>query len=297
MLVPTSLPVPGIVADRIGEAHPASLFAIRIDSAVNLLEDREYAGLQRNERLLKALGDQQAFLNGLMDPSLKCAFDLRFTASPDTGVDTVLLGRTWGGAPGDGRAEGLVRQVHALIPRHVHGTVVDDPVEVQRLFWPFTGTAPVETAAVHRRELLGTPSRPDAGVPYYFSVVPFNWSPTDWTGFFASLSAVDSTTVASVALLPIEVPAAFTENLTRWATFFARLAREDKRDGGLYFGQRTLPPDAFAVEAERTYQDSARRYERRGFVLRIQIAADGHLPPALVEAFASTVSRPSSWRP
>ncbi len=294
MLVPTSLPVPGIVADRIGDAHPASLFAIRIDSAVNLLEDREYAGLQRNERILKALADQQSFLNGLLDPSLKCAFDLRFVSHPDSGgIDTVLLGRTWGsldpGALAE-RTEGLVRQVHAMVPRHVHATAVADVSEVGRLFWPFEHGAHVETASVHRREIIGTPSRPDAGVGYYFSVVPFNWMPTDWMSFFASMAAAPTTTVASVGLLPIEVPTGFTQNLNQWATFFSRLAKEDKREGGLYHGQRTVPADAFAVEAERTYQDLARRYERRGFVMRIQVAAEGRLPPALVESFAATVS-------
>lgn len=295
MLVPASLPVPGVVPDGIGEHTESLLFAIRINAAVNLLEEREYAGLQRAERTTKALEEQHAFLNSLLDPSLRCAFDLRVIAQPDAAVpiDVALVGRTWASSDASteaSRTEALVRQVHALLPRHVSGSIVDDRDEVLRLLWPFAADRTVETAAISKREILGHPTRPDAKVGYYFSVVPFNWATNDWTGLFGALAAARSPAMISVALLPIQLPRQFTQNLTDWATFFGRLAREDQRDQGLYFGQKKLPPDAFAVDAEKTYQDFARRYERRAFVLRIQMAAEDQLPPALLESFAATVS-------
>ena len=269
-MVPVTLPVPGVMPrsdDAGGRSHA---FAIRVDATVNLLEERELLGMQRAERLTKALAEQQAFLNTLLDPSLLCAFDLRLIARPGepVPVDVVLLGRTWaassiGSVDQEARSEALVRQIHTRMPRHITASIIEDHDEVLDLLQPFGRTSAVDTAVICKRELLGFPGRPDAQVSSYFSVVPFNWAQSDWTSLFGTLAAVPMRVVLSVGLLPVQLPLTFTQKLVDWATFFGRLAKEDQREGSLYFGRQKLPPDAFAVEAERTYQDFARRYERR----------------------------------
>jgi len=76
-ILSTTAPPPGLQsrAER-RDVHNA-YFGITIDAAVDLLEAREYQGLPRADRLAKALGEQQGFLNGFFDPALNAALDLR----------------------------------------------------------------------------------------------------------------------------------------------------------------------------------------------------------------------------
>jgi hypothetical protein len=94
----------------------------------------------------------------------------------------------------------------------------------------------------------------------------------------------------SVGLMPIAVSADFSQLLNHYATFYSRLAREDRLQGGLYQSERTLPADAFAREAEQVFHDYARRYGGKAFFMRVQLASPGPLPGGLPEAVAGTVS-------
>src|SRR6185437_6314217 len=207
-------------------------FAVTIDAAVDLLEAREYKDLPRSERVSKAHAEQQGFLNGFFDPALGVALDLRIAADPaaSTPVSVSLLGRVWGSSV-DGvtaRAEGLRRQVHAAVPRHVTATLVEDGDAVARMLSPFAG-ASVDSAVITRHELIGLPSRPDAGVSYYYSAVPFNWSDNDWSAVYSALAASPVPVVLSVAVLPMQVPSQFAQTLLTLATYYGRLAREASR--------------------------------------------------------------------
>lgn len=278
-----------------GDGDPANAyFGVRIDAAVNLLEAREYAGLTRPERLRKALDEQRAFIGGLLDPSLGMLLDLRTSVRPGSAapLEVALLGRVWGTgrAAADAQAADLRQHVLASLPRHVTGSAIDDDEQLRNLRRAPGGGADLDAAFVTRREVIARPRRPDAQVGYYFSVVPFNWVDTDWTNLYSALSASPVPLTLSVALLPVELPRRFTLLLEHMATFYGRLAREDRLKGGLYFGERMLPPDAFAVDAEPVFRDYARRYSGRGFLVRIQIAAAGRLPPGIVEAVGATVS-------
>lgn len=177
-----SAPPPGLVPGA-GAPVPNAYFAVRVDAAVDLLEAREYQGLSRTDRLAKALGEQQGFLNGFSDPALNAALDLRIVVDPGDSVpvSVALLGRVWGPDPGEvtARAERLSTQVHAALPRHLTGTLVPDEAQVAALLRPFPADQPVDSAMITRHELVGLPSRPDAQVAYYFSAVPFNWSDND----------------------------------------------------------------------------------------------------------------------
>jgi hypothetical protein len=280
-----------VVGDRPPVAN--AYFAISVDAAVNLLEAREYQNLPRAERLAKAHAEQQGFLNGLFDPSLGMALDLRTVVTPGaaTPLSMALVGRVWGDTAdaATARAADLRTQVQAAVPRHVAATAVEDDAQVARLLAPLRGAA-VDSAVITRHELIGLPSRQDAGVGYYFSAVPFNWSDSDWSAVYAALAASPVPAVLSVAVLPMLVPAPFRQTMLTLATFYGRLAREDQMDGGLYYGRRKLAPDAFAVDAEKVFQDFSRRLAQKAFALRIQVSAAGQLPSGLVETIAGAIS-------
>jgi hypothetical protein len=268
-------------------------FAVTIDAAVDLLEAREYRDLSRPERLAKAQSEQQEFLNEFLDPGLGLALDLRVTADPGASspVSVSLLGRVWGGTV-DGvsaRAESLRAQVRAAVPRHVTASPVEDADAVARLLSPFAG-ASADSAVVTRHEMIAAPARPDAGVSYYYSAVPFNLSGNDWSAVYSALAASRVPVVLSVAVLPMPVPPQFAQTLLTLANYYGRLAREGEQETGTYRGRTRLAPDAFAVEAEKTFHDFSRRLSKKAFALRIQVSAARQLPPGIVEAVADAVS-------
>jgi hypothetical protein len=175
------------------------------------------------------------------------------------------------------------------MPRHVTATAVEDTDTVARLLSPFAGST-VDSAVITRHELIGLPSRPDAGVSYYYSAVPFNWSDNDWSAVYSALAASPVPVVLSVAVLPMQVPAQFAQTMLTLATYYGRLAREGETPGGLYHGKQRLAPDAFAVDAEKTFQDFSRRLSQKAFGLRIQVSAAKQLPPGIVETIAGAIS-------
>ena len=273
---------------------------VRVTAAVNLLEDRAFSQLDRQQRLSVLLGEEQAYIGALADEGLPAAFDLRIIADPakSVPVEVGMLARVWedpdradsSGRPVDQLMVEIVRHLQSGLPRHVTGEIIQDEGELSALLRPFNAGDTVVSAVVTKREVTGVPKRPDAKVAYYFSVAPFNWVVNDWNQLYASLASVSSKVVISIGLLPVLVPDWFTETLHHMATFYGRLARQDSVQGGLYFGQKTIPPDAFAVDAERVFSDYARRYVGRAFACRIQVSAQSVLPRGVVEMLASLVS-------
>ena len=288
-----SAPSPALYAT--GDRPPVSnaYFAVTVDAAVDLVEAREYQNRSPAQRVSKALAEQQAFLDRFSDPELGVALDLRIATDPtaSTPVSVALLGRVWGSSVGGvtERADDLRAQVHGALPRHVTGTVVEDADTVVRLLSPFAGT-PVDSAVITRHELLGLPSRPDAGVSYYYSALPFNWSDNDWSTVYAALAASPVPVVLSVAVLPIPVPAQFAQTLLTLATFYGWLAREGEMPGGLYSRGQRFAPEPFAVDAEKAFHDYSGRLSQQAFALRIQVSAAKHLPPGIVETIADAIS-------
>ncbi len=105
-----------------------------------------------------------------------------------------------------------------------------------RLLSPFAG-ASVDSAVIARHELIAPPSRPDAGVSYYYSAVPFNLSGNDWSAVYSALAASRVPVVLSVAVLPMPVPPQFAQTLLTLATYYGRLAREGEQETGPYRGR------------------------------------------------------------
>ena len=267
-------------------------FAITVDAAVDLREEREYQDLSRPERVSKAHADQQRFLNGFFDPGLGMALDLRIVVAPtaSTPISIALLGRVWGGGAEEVavRAESLRTRVHAAMPRHVAATPVEDAGTVAALLSPFAGTS-VDSAVITRHELIGLPTRPDAGVSYYYSALPFNWSDSDWSAVYSALAASPVPVVLSVALLPMQVPTQFAQTLRTLASYYGRLAREGEQEAGLYHGRARLAPEPFAVDAEKTFHDYSRRLSQKAYGLRIQVSAAKQLPLGIVDTIADAI--------
>jgi hypothetical protein len=283
-------PALSVAGDRAPVAN--AYFAVTIDSAVDLLEARGYENLSRPQRVSKARGEQQAFLARFLDPGLHAALDLRVAVDPaaTTPLSAALLGRVWGGsAPALAeRAEGLRGQVMAALPPHVTATAVEDAAAVARLLAPFPGNT-TNSAVITRHELTGPPARPDAGVSYYYSAVPFAWSDDDWSDVYAALAASPVPLVLSVAVLPMLVPAPFAQTLRTLASFYGRLAADGEVPGG-YLGRQRLAPDPFAVDAEKAFHDFCRRLADKAYALRIQLSAPRKLPPGIVETVAAAIS-------
>lgn len=274
--------------------------ALRISSAVNLLEDRAYSQLERSERLSTLLREEQAFISGMRDVGMPVGFDFRIVADPDRSVplEFALLTRIWGERADEGDERRLrasvaevIAQLKSSIPRHVAAEEVTDVSELRSLLQPFESGVPIKSAVITKKEVLGSPKRPDAKVGYYFTVLPLNWLENDWTQLYSMLAATQDRVVVSIGLIPTQLPPQFSDLLQRMATFYGRLARPDTLQGGLYFGQQTLPPDAFAVDAERTFSDYARRYVGNAFVFRIQVSSSSPgSNRGLVEMLGSLVS-------
>jgi hypothetical protein len=275
-----------------GRQLPAAYFAVTIDASVNLLEAREYQGLPRDQRLSRALEEQQGLLNAFFDPALGLALDLRVIRDPraDIALSFAIVGRTWGSDPAEvtARAERLAAQLHASLPGHVTGTVAAGEAAIGGLLRPF-GTG-LDSALITRHELIGTPARPDALADYYFSAVPFTWADNDWASVYRGLAACPDPVVLSVAVLPMTIPAELAQDLRDMTTYYGRLAREDTRPATLSRGPQKLAPDAFAVDAEQAFGDFARRLQQKAFALRVQVSAPGRLPAGIVETIAAAIS-------
>ena len=292
-----SVPAPGLHTDDAQPHSASAFFGVRIDTAVDLRHAPTYQGLGRLERLAKTLGEQRSFLEGLLDPRLRMLIDLRTRVRPDAAppIDVALLARTWG--PHDEevqrRGAALRERILLSLPPHLTASPIDDPDELTQWLAPLDFRAGVQAALLTRREMTAIPQRPDARVAYYFSVAPFSEPDGDWTGAYGQLSRSPVPLVVSVALLPVALPGSQRSLLERYATFYGRMAREDRLPGGLYQAGRLAPPDPFAVDAEPLFREYARRYAGRVFIMRIEVAAERVLAPEVVSSLAATIDHRS----
>lgn len=297
--ISTEAPQPRLFWEEQASTTRTAYAGIEITAAVNLVEDRSYSNLGRAERLSVLLQEDLSFVSALQNVGVPAAFDLRIRTQPDQPIpiSVALLVRVWandadmGAATEDPRtsAEGIAARLLSSLPRHVAAEPIGNEPDLLGFLRPFSGPS-LSSTIITKRETVGMPKRPDAKVDYYFSVLPFNWAENDWSQFFSMLAGHPSPTIVSIALLPTRIPEPFTEHLQRLATFYGRLAKPDTWQGGLYFGQQTLPADAFAVDAERVFADYARRYLGVSFATRIQVSSPSAVPRGLVELLGSLVS-------
>ena len=288
-----SAPPPALYAS--GDRPPVAnaYFAVTVDAAVDLRAAREYRDRSRPERVAKARAEQEEFLNRFLDPALGLALDLRIAADPAAGtpLSVALLGRVWGKSVDEAtaRAGSLREQVQAAMPRHVAATAVEDGEAIARLLSPLAGSQ-LDSAVITRHEMIGLPSRPDAGVSYYYSAAGFNSSDSDWSAVYSALAESPVPVVLSVAVLPLQIPPSFAQTLLTLATFYGRLAREGETHGGPFARGQWVAPDAFAVDAEKAFLDFSARLSERAFALRIQVSAAKRLPPGIAATIAGAIS-------
>ncbi len=288
------VPPPALTPGGFSDPVPTCYFGIEVRAAVDLSTSRNYADLTPSVRLEAALREQRDLLAGLLDPRLRFVLDLRMRVDPERGnpLSVAVIGRTWADTDQEvlRNAEALSERVRSAMPGHVVCGDLD-PEELQGWLKPF-GDSDLNGAFLTRRELLGTPNRPDAGVAYYFSVLPITDKDTEWNSLYSVLSSSRSPLVASIAVMPVELPASFSQRLEQMATYYKRLSSSQDQGAGIYSGRQQLVPDAFAVAAEPVFSDLSRRLVERAFMVRMAVASPEALPPGVAGLFASSISPP-----
>lgn len=266
--------------------------AVRIDAAADLTETTEYAELPETERRVKAVAAETAWLAGQWDTTYDTRIELRYLTDPAAHrISCALLGRVSAAAPEAAAAAALALRARlAVLPRHVHGTPVEDADEVARLLTPFSPDPHAGLAEIRKRYRTGVPNRPDAGVRYYLVPQPFTASAPPWDALWQALAEHPHPVLLSVGLEPYVIPEDLGPLLHRVATQYGRLGTPGQLPDGLWSPGSQLAPDAFAVDAARVYADAARRYTGRAFRLRIVLASPVPLPETLAELLGATIS-------
>lgn len=270
---------------------------VRIEAAADLTETREYAELSEQERLVKAVAAEGAWLAGQWDDAYGARLDLRYLSSPPDGrISCAVLARVQGTDREAvvAAAVQLRRRLGAL-PRHVHAREILDAHEVHRYLTPFP-PAPGGLAEIRKRIRAGVPQRPDAGVAYYLAVEPFTAAAPSWEPLWAALAAAPHPVLLSVALQPYAPGEPVARELHTLATQYGRLATTGRTADGLFSQGVQLAPDTFAVDAARLYSDAARRYTGRAFRSRVTVASPAPLGDGLLELIAATISPPPHAR-
>ncbi|WP_146166926.1 helicase HerA domain-containing protein [Streptosporangium nondiastaticum] len=295
-------PPPGVLT--VGDGTSVWAWAaVRIEAAADLTETREYADLPEDERRIKAVAAEAAWLAGQWDTRHDARIELRYLTDPaGRRISCALLARVRGdgtdGTDGSGTAaDSAVTAVLALrdrlvqLPHHVHAASVEDAAEVARWLTPFTPD-PAGLAEIRKRYRTGLPNRPDAGVQYYLAPQPFTVAAPPWDALWQALVAHPYPVMLTVGLEPYRVPDDLGPMLHQIATHYGRLATPGQMPEGLWGPPSQLAPDNFAVDASKVYADAARRYTDRAFRIRIALASPNPLPESLAELAGATVSPP-----
>ena len=166
---------------------------------------------------------------------------------------------------------------------------ITDPDLLRSTLAPFRLHQP-GVADIRKRSITATPTRPDAGVTYYYAFQPFGGRPADWPGLLRALSASRDPVLLSIGLRPATVERPDIDLLLRIASQYRRLAERGQPSGvGVYKKLKEMGPDAFAVDAQHLYQDAARRLQGYGFEVRVSVASAGTLEPGLLTTAAEVI--------
>jgi hypothetical protein len=267
-------------------------YGVQVTAAADLTEAREYAELDEPSRYAKTFTDDVTYLSRQLAVEPGAAFEARWLSEPTRGeLSLALLGRVCAptSALASHRAK-IARHRLAILPRHVHAEPILDTSAVQTVLCPFN-PSPMGLAEIRKRCVLGQPNRPDAGVTYYFVILPFRAVPWPWTQLLQSLAEHPNPVMLSVGLEPTKLPAGFADLLQQIATHYGRLACVGEyRASVLYNGPAKLTPEAFAIDAERLYTQAARRYRQTAFRMRIAVGSPALLDDGLLEIIGGTLS-------
>lgn len=271
--------------------------AVRVEAAADLTETSEYSSLPEQERLVKAVAAEAAWVASQWETADDSRLELRYLHGQDDGrLACAVLGRVFAPdhAGATAAAERLQRRL-LMMPRHVHVTPVRDPGAVASLLRPFE-PHPEGLVDIRKRIRLGTPARPDAGVAYYLAVEPFTVGAPDWEQLWRAMVAHRDPLLLTVGLQPLRSPPELGAMLHELATHYGRLAAPSRLPGGIWGADRELAPDAFAADAVRLFGDAGRRYTGQVFRVRIGLASPAPISDALVELLGLTISPPRRAR-
>jgi hypothetical protein len=293
--VTQSSPMPALAAAASGAIVPSTVVGLRIDAAVDLTVASGFGDLDVRRRLELAAEQQHDLLRGLLDPTAQTAYDLRMRAGLGAGLEMAVLVRSWDrtAEAAATRAAEMLAAFRAAVPEdQALVSEIEAEDELEGWLAPFPEAAPLTDGYyVCRQEQTEQPNRPDAGVPYYFGVSPWNWTVTDWRGLYQRMGRADRPLVVSIGLLPLATPPALTEILAKYASLYGRLSHETQQSG--LSVQRQHAPEAFAVNNEPVFRDYRRRLAQRAFAIRVLVA--GHrLAGGVAEAVAAAISPPDT---
>lgn len=266
--------------------------ALRITEAYDLSRRAEYARLPAADRLVRAVGEQSAYLDRLLGIPEGQVVALRLLHRQVGRLDAYLLGRAEGGTDAEAHARAVaLEQSLRLVPEHVRVAPVTDPDEVRAVLAPFD-PPPGGLAQVHKRVRIARPERIDAGVAAYAAVEPFGRNPQAWDALLEALRATPYPAALSIELAATTVPAAVRRMLETETTRYGRLAQplQTQSDVG---GQLQFPADGAARTIEPLYLDALRRYDNRVFRFAVTVAGQQPLDDALLELIGATVSPPA----
>lgn len=265
-------------------------FGVEVTAAVDMTKSREYQSLEESKRVQKAVERQRLWLSQLWSVTPAGAVEFRWYCSGDGAVSLALLGRV--SAASEVELQSRAQAAVSLLvdsPSHVETRVVEDDQELLGLLRPFD-VHQNGAGDIRKRCVTATPSRPDAGVEYYFAFAPFGGSASDWPRLIESLGSARHPTCISVALRPTQATPEEVNLLLGIASSYRRLGERGQPSGvGIYKKLKEIGPDAFAVDAQHLYQDAARRLQGYGFEMRVSVASAGPLDPGLLTTTAEVV--------
>ncbi|GAA3055313.1 hypothetical protein GCM10020000_41980 [Streptomyces olivoverticillatus] len=209
--------------------------AVRIEAAADLTETREYADLPEDERRIKAVAAETAWLAGQWDTGHDARIELRYLTDPaERRISCALLARVRAGSQDSAVTAALaLRDRLGQLPHHVHSAPVEDSAEVARWLTPFTPD-PAGLAEIRKRYRTGLPNRPDAGVHYYLAPQPFTAAAPPWDALWQAFTTHPHPLMLTVGLEPYRLPDDLGPLLHRIATHYGRLAAPGQMPEGLW---------------------------------------------------------------
>lgn len=270
-------------------------FGSEVVAAVDLGRASGYYSLTEQERYDKALRAEAGWLSRCWDPVNAWAMELRWLADGQGGVRLFALGRVATSSPEhlSAAAERGRRAIDQAAPDHV----VLEPIASKAVAWALAPFEPAGRGAAELRKrcVIGSPSRLDAGVAYYFAIQSLRPDPARWPLLLAHLAESPNPLMLSIGLEPLVVGDQVHQVLGHQMAAYGRLARTGEPAGvGLYSRPRQLDPDPFAVDAHHLYEEAVRRLQGQAFRIRISVLGAEPLDQRTLTVITSTLDHPGS---
>ncbi|WP_200263407.1 hypothetical protein [Streptomyces sp. HSG2] len=246
---------------------------------------------QRRESLARA---ERAWLDGQWADDGRC-WELRTIAGEWGGESTggsgrlscVLLARAYAADGRRARAlAGTLSTGMSALPRHVRSEPMSREQTAAALS-PFPGHL-AHVVEVRRRIHWQSIRRSEAPFPVGMTLDPYPTEAVDWQPVWAELARTPGTVVLGVRLEPASWRVRDSETARRLAQAFEILSRPGRFNPAIGREEPGIPFAARAADFYAWLSDGA--HVRRGYRMRVTLAADRPIPPELPEWVASVMS-------